>query len=147
MKIKEAELLTGLSAKTIRFYESEGLIFVKRNLNGYRQYSEGTINELKKIKILRKLDISISQIKNFGENKVLLYDILKNRLKDLEENELSMEIKKNIIESILKDLKKNPSVDLSLYFDDFQYIESEEVKEFMNDINELKKVSLSHQIL
>lgn len=147
MNIKEAELLTGLSAKTIRFYESEGLIFVKRNLNGYRQYSEDTINELKKIKILRKLDISISQIKNFGENKVLLYDILKNRLKDLEENELSMEIKKNIIESMLKDLKKNPSVDLSLYFDDFQYIESEEVKEFMNDINELKKVSLSHQIL
>ncbi|WP_129582156.1 MerR family transcriptional regulator [Clostridium niameyense] len=147
MKIKEAELLTGLSAKTIRFYESEGLIFVKRNLNGYRQYSEDTINELKKIKILRKLDFSISQIKSLCENKVLLCDLLKNRLKDLEQNELSMDIKKNIIEILLKDLKKDPNVNLSLYFHDFEYIESEEIKEFMNDINELKNVSLSHQIL
>ncbi|APF28714.1 MerR family DNA-binding transcriptional regulator [Clostridium botulinum] len=31
MKIKDAELLTKLSAKTIRYYESEELISIKRN--------------------------------------------------------------------------------------------------------------------
>ena len=35
MKIKDAELLTKLSAKTIRYYESEELISIKRNWNSY----------------------------------------------------------------------------------------------------------------
>ncbi|MDS1004499.1 MerR family transcriptional regulator [Clostridium sporogenes] len=48
MKIKEAELLTGLSQKTIRYYETEGLISVKRNLNSYREYDEDNISKLKK---------------------------------------------------------------------------------------------------
>ncbi|APU59818.1 MerR family transcriptional regulator [Clostridium botulinum] len=69
MKIKDAELLTGLSAKTIRYYESEGLISVKINSNSYQEYDEDNINKLQKIKILRKLDVSISTIKklNLGE--------------------------------------------------------------------------------
>ncbi|RXI54045.1 MerR family transcriptional regulator [Clostridium tetani] len=73
--IKEAKLLTGLSAKTIRFYESEGLICVKRNSNTYRKYDGKNIDELRRIKILRKLDVPISKIKELNNGKTSLHDI------------------------------------------------------------------------
>ena len=64
MRIKEVEELTGITSKNIRFYEKEGLITPDRNSqNRYREYSEEDIRILKEIKLYRKLDISIEDIK------------------------------------------------------------------------------------
>ncbi|NFA61239.1 MerR family transcriptional regulator [Clostridium sporogenes] len=147
MKIKEAELLTGLSQNTIRYYESEGLISVKRNLNSYREYDEGNISKLKKIKILRKLDVSIATIKKLNLKKISLQDILNGKIKEIDEKELNLECKKGIIESILKEINKNPNVDLAKYCKDFEYIESDEFTETLDELRELGEISLAHQIL
>ena len=64
MTIKDAEKLTGLTAKSIRLYESKGLITVDRNEeNDYRNYTEENINQLKRIKVYRYFDFSIDEIK------------------------------------------------------------------------------------
>ena len=63
MSIKEAEALTGITKQNIRFYEKKGLLHPHRNLeNDYREYTDEDIETLKKIKILRKLDISLEHI-------------------------------------------------------------------------------------
>lgn len=147
MKIKDAELLTGLSAKTIRFYESEGLIYVKRDSNKYREYDEDNINELRRIKILRKIDVPISKIKELNQGKILLHDILEDELKELDESELDLERKKDTIEVILKELNKNSNIDLAQYYKEFEYIESDEFNELVGEIKELGQVSLATQIL
>ena len=54
MKIKEAEKATGLTSKTIRYYESRGLVDVTRQDNSYRDYTDTDIALLKQIKTLRK---------------------------------------------------------------------------------------------
>ncbi|RXM58919.1 MerR family transcriptional regulator [Clostridium tetani] len=99
--IEEAKLLTGLSAKTIRFYESEDLICVKRNSNTYREYDDKNIDELRRIKILRKLDVLISKIKELNDGKTSLHDIFQAELKKLDENQLNLELKKSIIKLFL----------------------------------------------
>ena len=44
MNIKQAELITGISKRNIRFYEQAKLICPKRNVeNDYREYSEEDI--------------------------------------------------------------------------------------------------------
>lgn len=54
----------GLPTKTIRFYETEGLISsAGRSENGYRKYPETVIDELKVIKYSRDLDLPIDEIK------------------------------------------------------------------------------------
>lgn len=63
MTIKEVVKLTGLSDKTLRYYESEGLIHVKRKSNGYREYSKKNIQDLNTIVLLRYLSVSLSDIK------------------------------------------------------------------------------------
>ncbi len=146
MKIKDAELLTGLSDKTIRFYESEGLISVRRNSNTYRDYDEDNIKELKRIKILRQLEIPISKIREFKNGDLQLENILKEKLEELNKGELDIQSKKFTIEVLLKEVKKNPNADLDYYHDDFEYIKSEEFTEFLGEVKELSEISLTAQL-
>ncbi|WP_346897586.1 MerR family transcriptional regulator [Clostridium sp. UBA7503] len=146
MKIKDAKLLTGLSAKTIRFYESEGLISVRRNSNAYRDYDEDNIKELKRIKILRQLEIPISKIREFKNGDLQLENILKEKLEELNKGELDIQSKKFTIEVLLKEVKKNPNADLDYYHDDFEYIKSEEFTEFLGEVKELSEISLTAQL-
>ena len=58
MKINEVEAAVGVTKKNIRFYEEEGLISPRREPgNGYRSYSEADVERLRRIKLLRKLDV------------------------------------------------------------------------------------------
>lgn len=64
MKIKQVVTLTGITAKNIRFYEDQGLLSPARNKeNSYREYGEEDVRTLKTIKILRKLDMPLEQIR------------------------------------------------------------------------------------
>lgn len=62
MKIKEIEQRTGIARANIRFYESKGLLHPERQGNNYRDYSEGDVETLRKIILLRRLDMSIEDI-------------------------------------------------------------------------------------
>ena len=71
MKINDVEKLTGLTAKSIRYYESKGLITVQHNEeNGYRIYTEDDVLHLKRIKLLRYLDFSIEEIRGIQEQEL-----------------------------------------------------------------------------
>ena len=64
MKINEVEALVNITKKNIRFYEEQGLLNPKRNSeNGYRDYSEEDVKILQQIKLLRKLGVSIEEIR------------------------------------------------------------------------------------
>ena len=76
MTIKEVEEQTGLTRSNIRFYEKEKLIEPSRNdKNGYRDYSEKDVENIKKIAFLRTLEISIEDIRNVLSGKVPLAKI------------------------------------------------------------------------
>lgn len=67
MRIQELERKTGLERPSIRFYEKEGLLNPKRLENGYREYSEADAELLKKIKLLRRLGMSIENIRKLQQ--------------------------------------------------------------------------------
>ena len=80
MTIKEVEEQTGLTRSNIRFYEKEKLIEPTRNdKNGYRDYSESDIENIKKIAYLRTLEISIEDIRNIMSDKVSLTEIIEKQ--------------------------------------------------------------------
>lgn len=65
MNIKQAEHLSGVSKRNIRFYEQEGLVTPTRNKdNDYREYTEADIETLKRIRVLRMVDMPLDQIKS-----------------------------------------------------------------------------------
>ena len=63
MLINEVSKFTGLTKKAIEYYTMKGLVAPNVLENGYRDYNQKDINKLKKISVLRKLDISIDDIK------------------------------------------------------------------------------------
>lgn len=80
MTIKEVEEQTGLSRSNVRFYEKEKLITPARNeSNGYRDYSDADVENIKKIAYLRTLGISIEDIRNVIEEKAALRDVIQKQ--------------------------------------------------------------------
>ncbi|MCR5089514.1 MAG: MerR family transcriptional regulator [Oscillospiraceae bacterium] len=85
MKINQAEELAGITKKNIRFYEEQGLLRPERNPeNGYREYSLGDVEQLKKIKLLRKLDVPCEQIRQVASGGQSLPDCLRDQRGKLE---------------------------------------------------------------
>lgn len=79
MKMKEAEQKTGLSKQTLIWYEKEGLIHPRRNENQYREYSDHDIMTLRLIRMLRNMDVSIDDIRQFLENHLSLEELLEEQ--------------------------------------------------------------------
>ncbi len=92
MKINQVEELIGISKKNIRFYEEQNLIRPERNPeNGYREYTVSDVEQLRRVKLLRQLDVPCERIRELMEGKISLPQCmeeqetrLKNRQKDLE---------------------------------------------------------------
>lgn len=63
MLINEVCKECNLTKKAIEYYESQELITPKKDTNGYRIFTKRDVSVLKEISLLRKLDISIADIK------------------------------------------------------------------------------------
>lgn len=85
MKINEVEALVGITRKNIRFYESEGLLAPRRNSeNGYRDYGEAEVRTLLQIKLLRKLGVSLEEIRKMQGGVHTVGDGMRRHLVTLE---------------------------------------------------------------
>lgn len=67
MKIKEAARACGLPARTIRYYESLGLIHSRRATNGYRQYDAADIERMQFLHRARDLGFSLDECRDLLE--------------------------------------------------------------------------------
>lgn len=84
MKIKELEVLTGVTKQNIRFYESKGLLFPQRNPeNDYREYTEEDVKRLQMIKMFRMLDVPIEEIRKMLQGECALETVIEEHLNQL----------------------------------------------------------------
>ena len=79
MTIKEAAARTGLTEKTIRYYEAQGFIHPsteEKNGRNFRAYSEENVQELKNIAVLRKMRFTIEEIRKLQQGNADTAEIL-----------------------------------------------------------------------
>ena len=87
MYIKDVEQRTGLSRANIRYYEQEGLVHPARRKNGYRDYSPDDLETLLRVRLLRRLDVPIEEIRAMQAGKLSLSEALSQRLAALRRRE------------------------------------------------------------
>jgi len=101
ISIKEVTEMTGITASTLRYYESEGLLpYVKRDENGKRLYDGEDIEWVHFVTALRATGMPVVQIQKY----VLLF---KEGDSTLSERKSMMLNHKKEIENKIKDLYHN----------------------------------------
>ena len=148
MTIKEVEKLTGLTAKSIRYYEDKGLIIVERNEeNDYRSYSEAEVNRLKKIKLLRYLEFSVEEVKTMLDMDTKeIQDVLEKKAEHFSDLRDRCKDKQELCRSLAKDYKKSEeelNVIISEYNEFAETIESDEMAESIEELKFLGTPSFS----
>ena len=92
MKINEVEALAGIAKKSIRFYEEQGLLSPRRNPeNGYRDYGEEDVLVLRRIRLLRKLDVPIDEIRLMLSGSHTVGDGMRRHLISLERQQRNLQ--------------------------------------------------------
>ena len=121
MKINDVEKITGLTQKAIRLYESKGLVNIARYENGYRNYSAENVEELKNIKLLRSVGISLTDIKLYVFGVITINELIDKRKAEILKESGKNSEKYRICESFLG---KNPLEKIDLG----DFLELEEIR-------------------
>ena len=125
MKIKQVEELVGITRKNIRFYEEQGLLNVERAENGYREYHQEDVIRLQEIKLFRKMDISIEEMKSLFEKKKSLQICLEQHLKELEHRKDGLSKMQDICERLILEHRSLDSLNAEDCLEEIEQMEKE----------------------
>ena len=125
MKIKQVEELVGITKKNIRFYEDQGLLNVERAENGYREYHKEDIARLQEIKLFRKMDISIEEMKSLFEKKKSLQICLEQHLKELEHRKEGLVKMQEMCERLIEEHRSLDTLNAENCLEEIEQMEKE----------------------
>ena len=125
MKIKQVEELVGITRKNIRFYEDQRLLNVARAENGYREYHQADVDRLMEIKLFRKMDISIEEMKALFEKKKSLQICLEQHLKELEHRKEGLSKMQDICERLILEHRSLDSLNAEDCLEEIEQMEKE----------------------
>ncbi|MBQ4067900.1 MAG: MerR family transcriptional regulator [Lachnospiraceae bacterium] len=141
MTIKQLEQQLEIPRATIRFYEKENLISPIRKDNSYREYSEEDVAILKKIIILRKIGLSISDIKKVLEGDCSLQSLLEKNISELENQIKELEGAINVSKIMQERNEDIFNLDENKYWTEIDNLEKSglKFKDIINDVIEFEK--------
>lgn len=133
IKISEVALKYDLTTRALRYYEDAGLIeSVRTDDYAYRMYDEGAIKRIEQILVLRKLNISIKDIKRiFSHDSVdVLLEVLEQKINEIDDEATLLNQLKGIIGSFIRQLEKNDfhlEEDLSLIYKKINDVDNDDM--------------------
>lgn len=93
MLVNEISQKVGMTKRAIKYYEEKHLIAIKKDENGYRNYTEEDVEILKKISVYRKLGIGIEDIRKIlrTNDKSILIRVYEEKMneKQLRDSEIT----------------------------------------------------------
>lgn len=126
MFINEVEHIVGLSKKSIRLYEDNGLLSPMRNQdNSYRIYNEEDLKKLRIIKLFRELGVPIREIKLLFNGELNINDCMEDRISKITKEEESLRKIKNICFEISKLNESIDDIDINKYLEEINILNKE----------------------
>lgn len=126
MNISEVEHIVGLSKKSIRYYEENGLLNPKRNNeNDYRIFSEEDVRKLKIIKFFRELGVSIHDLRMLSLGELSVFDCMEEQLKKIKLEEKKYQSVKKMCEELSTTQESFWNIDITRYFHQMNILNKE----------------------
>jgi DNA-binding transcriptional MerR regulator len=114
-KIGEFSKLSNISVRSLRHYESLGLLLPRKTdpVSGYRYYTADQLDRANTIRLLRETGFSLDSIKGFlnTDNLDTARRYFELRQMEIEEELQSIKHKKDMLRLILEDIEKSNSID------------------------------------
>ena len=107
----------GISSRMLRYYEQIGLIESRRVENyAYRVYDEEAIRRLRQIILLRKLRVSVKQIRElFGNSSAMgVIEVFEQNIRELDEQMTALSTVKSILSRLVQELREKATLHLQL---------------------------------
>lgn len=151
MTIKDAESLTGLTAKSIRYYEKKGLLRVERDRqNDYRRYTQEDIDRLKSIRVLRYLGFGVDEIAPLLRGGQALTAALEERGRAMEREQDGVRLRQELCRGLAREVErgKRPLADcVRDYNESIDFLESEDGEALLGGLREWAAPGLPETIL
>ena len=131
IKIQEVSNKYNITARTLRYYEDMGLISSTRSGDyAYRLYDESAIKRLEKILVLRKLNISIKDIKRIfsSSGSDIVLDVLGKKVQNIDDEvALLHELKEIVLEFIrqIEQIDFNSDANVKMLYEKAKEIETQ----------------------
>ena len=120
MRINEVAKLTGVSARTLQYYDEIGLLIPEKLNNGYRDYSDENLDKLQKILFYRFLKFKLNDIKELLDGDIDSLKILEQQRELILKEKENFEIILHNIEKTIKTYKGEQKMTLEEKFNGFK---------------------------
>ena len=113
MKIGDVTRLTGLSHRTLRFWEESGILKSTRMENGYRYYDPGNMARIAQISFLRKIEVPIADIKRIMKSSRMsvFVEVLSAQLRLIEDQVDQLSQLRTVLLNLIRQSEQNQSFD------------------------------------
>ena len=120
MRINEVVKLTGVSARTLQYYDEIGLLIPQKLDNGYRDYTEENLEKLQKILFYRFLKFKLNDIKELLEDDFDNLKILEQQRELILREKEKFEVILHNIEKTISDYKGEQTMTIEEKFNGFK---------------------------
>ena len=120
MRINEVVKLTGVSARTLQYYDEIGLLIPEKLNNGYRDYSDENLDKLQKILFYRFLKFKLNDIKELLDSECDNLKILEQQRELILKEKEKFEIILHNIEKTIKNYKGEKTMTIEEKFNGFK---------------------------
>ena len=120
MRINEVAKLTGVSARTLQYYDEIGLLIPEKLNNGYRDYSDENLDKLQKILFYRFLKFKLNDIKELLDSECDNLKILEQQRELILKEKEKFEIILHNIEKTIKNYKGEKTMTIEEKFNGFK---------------------------
>ena len=120
MRINEVAKLTGVSARTLQYYDEIGLLIPEKLNNGYRDYSDENLDKLQKILFYRFLKFKLNDIKELLDGDIDSLKILEQQRELILKEKEKFEVILHNIEKTIKTYKGEQKMTIEEKFNGFK---------------------------
>ncbi len=117
MQMKEMLDVLGITKENLRYYEKMGLVSPSRKENGYRVFTDQDVEQLKKVLLLRRLSVPISDIQEILNGKKELAEVLNDNLSRLDEEIVSLKEARKLSAEIMNSKTAFQELNADVYLD------------------------------